>query len=530
MARIFLILLLLTSLCPAAKASRHQHGQRPVELPHIELRELSAAIKAAPTYQRQRQKEIDSIAARLNGEKNPRRLWNTYLLLSEQYTLFNTDSALKYAQLGYELTDQLDEVCRQMSLIQFVKALSTAGIFTQAMDIYNRLHDVPMSIDTRVEYWQAGRMLYSYMRTYVDGQELFYDLYTRQYFEIDDSLVRHLPADSRLREFIICERLVNEGQFRPAKKRLEELLGQSHPNERIYGMAAFQLAEVYRNQNDETHYATLLARSAISDIRGAIKEGVALPALANWLYEQGNLNDAFSFINFALEDAMSGNARMRAVTIAQLVPLIDEAYREKINASRDEMMIYLLLVTFLLIISGVLLFVLVRQIKRRNATAKKLAATSKLQESYIGNFIGLYSSYADRLDRLTKLVSLKLSTGQTAELRKMIESGKFADENNDDIHKIFDSAFLDIYPDFVTQINRLLREEEAITLKNPSQLTPELRIYAFVRLGLDESARIAQILRYSSNTVYAYRNRMRNRAINRDTFDDDVMKIGVDDE
>ena len=110
----------------------------------------------------------------------------------------------------------------------------------------------------------------------------------------------------------------------------------------------------------------------------------------------------------------------------------------------------------------------------------------------------------------------------------MIDSGKFVDEDNDDVFKIFDHAFLDIYPDFITHINMLLRPEEQIVVKNPGTLTPELRIYALVKLGVNESNRIAQILHYSTNTVYAYRNRMRNKAISRDSFDSDVLKIGSD--
>ena len=109
---------------------------------------------------------------------------------------------------------------------------------------------------------------------------------------------------------------------------------------------------------------------------------------------------------------------------------------------------------------------------------------------------------------------------------KLIKSGKFTDDQNDDFYKIFDNAFLDLYPDFVDEINKLLRPEEQLVVKNGQGLTPELRIYAFVRLGVEESTRISQILHYSVSTIYAYRNRMRNRAINRDDFDSNVMKIG----
>ena len=503
--------------------SRHE-----TTIPRKELSELSDAIKASPIYQRTKEKEIGSMIAQLHHTSDIAQKWHISFRLSECYRLFNTDSAMRYASNAREIAMRLDDSHRLKTDILLVKVLSTAGIFTQAQYLFNLVGEKNMTPDIKLDYWMAGRILYSYMRTYVDGQDHFHELYTRQYFQFDDSLIRHLPANNLFREFIISERLVNEGNYRSAQQHLERLLQKISPGDNLYSMATFQLAEVYKNQSKETQYATLLAQSAVCDIKACVKEGLALPALAYWLYENGELNEAFAYINFALEDAMNGNARMRMVSVAQMVPIIDEAYREKINSSRDEMMIYFLLVTFLLIISAILLFILLRQSRRSRANAKKLAETKRRQDSYIGNFIGLYSSYADRLDRLTKLVSLKLSTGQTAELKKMIDSGKFVDEDNDDVFKIFDHAFLDIYPDFITHINMLLRPEEQIVVKNPGTLTPELRIYALVKLGVNESNRIAQILHYSTNTVYAYRNRMRNKAISRDSFDSDVLKIGSD--
>ncbi len=111
---------------------------------------------------------------------------------------------------------------------------------------------------------------------------------------------------------------------------------------------------------------------------------------------------------------------------------------------------------------------------------------------------------------------------------KTIKSGKIGEGENEDFYKEIDSVVLTLYPDFVEKVNELLEPVERVRLKG-GQLTPELRIYAFVRLGVSESTRIARILNYSVNTVYAYRNRMRNRAIDREHFEENVLKIGIDD-
>ena len=487
---------------------------------------MSYAIKAAESYQNDKRVILNSIEDSLEKASNDETRWKYALKLSQTFRPLNTDSALYYAHRAKALAENLDVNSRQLAAIATIDALSTAGLFTEANKQMEDLAKENMSKDVKIAYWTAGRRLFGYMKSYAQGNKEVCNIYEKNYQTYDDSLLNNLPANLDFRQFIECERLVTEGKYHEAQEKLKHLLDKLPQESNLYGMAAFQMAEVWRNLGNEEKYAAMLALSALSDVRGSVKEGLALPTLAYWLYQQGELNEAFGFINFALEEASAGNARMRAVSIAHLVPLIDDAYKEKINSSRDELMIYFLLVTVLLLATATLIVILMRQIRKSRLNASRLAETSRRQESYIGNFIGLYSLYADKLNHLTKLVSTKLAAGQSAELKKLMDSGRFADQDNDDIHKIFDSAFLDIYPSFVEDLNTLLRPEEQIEVKSPNTLTPELRIYAFVKLGIEESTRIAQILHYSTNTVYTYRNKMRNKAIIRDTFDEDVTQLG----
>lgn len=500
-------------------------GSRESGIPVKEIRDLSSAIKAASSYREDLRRLLDSMEDSLVNASDDETRCTLTLALAKRFRPVNTDSSLFYAHRAKAIAESLDTDFRQKASIAVIDALSTAGLFTQALELFESLGNVDMDPSTRLDYWLAGRRLFGYMKSYAQGNREFYVKYDNLYEQYDDSLMLHLPRNSSLRTFLDCERMVARKRYHEAQEGLDRLLSELPQESNLYGMAAYQMAEVWRNLGEERRYAAMLALSALSDVKGCVTEGLALPTLADWLYGQGELGDSFAFINFALEEATAGNVRMRAVTIARFVPLIDDAYKDKINSSRDELMVYFLLVTLLLIVTAVLIAFLVKQNKKSRATAKKLSETAKRQESYIGNFIGLYSSYADRLTRLTRLVSTKLAAGQGAELKKLIDSGRFTDQDNDDIHKIFDSAFLDIYPDFVTSINSLLRPEEHVIVKTPDSLTPELRIYAFVKLGIEESARIAQILHYSSNTVYAYRNKMRNKAIRRDTFDQDVKDL-----
>lgn len=521
------LLTLLTMIAAATLALAQPPHNVHYELPSEQRDALVKAIKAAPIYERDKVGHIDSLTRRYRNinKRDLAARCRVALHLCEDYMPMRADSAMQYSGIALALADSSRSAeLMTESRIARIGALSNAGIFSRAALLFDSIHPQELSQRLKIKYFQAGRKLYGFMRLYVEGEQEFMDEYTALYVRCDDSLLRVLPAGDRLRDFLQCERLISKGDYLKAKPRLETLLKSVPQSDNLYGMTAYQLAVVYLNSGDQSTYAAYLAEAAISDIKGCIKDGLALPTLAEWLYEQGEINDAFNFINYALEDATSGNIRMRTVTIASLLPLIDTAYREKINASRDELMIYFLLTATLLIITGGLLFILMRQIKRARASERKVKQTAGLQEKYIGHFIELSSTYANRLQTLRKTVGRKIASGQADELLKMIDSGKFNDSQNEAFCTVFDSAFLDLYPDFVEGINNLLRPEERIDSAAAHTLTPELRIYAIVRLGVDESVKIAQILNYSVATVYSYRNRMRNRAISRESFDEDVKR------
>lgn len=525
--RIFIVAFVSVACLILAPIARADDYRRP-ELPDRELKELNAAISRSRVYDARKVNQLDSLKRLLSLPINnsPEKRFNICYNISSSYSSNNADSAFSYARECVKIASEAaDDVMRIKAQLAMTTALSVAGIFPQALTLLDSVRKSPLTRPLRIEMWKAGRRLYSYMMSYLTDKSPIYEAYREQYLAFDDSLLMNLPKTDDYYYFLRGERAVVDGKYAEAKKILGYLLDRVKIESNLYGMAAFQMAEVYRNQGDETRYASLLAKAATSDIMAAVKEGYALPELAKWLYDQGKLDEAFNYINFALEDATSSNARMRTVTIASFVPIIDQAYRKKINDSHDRLMASFICSLLLVIVAAVLLFYLQRQIKRSHESRVKLEHVAAAQESYIGSFVALCSSYADRLDSLCNLVAVKISSGQTDELIKQIKSGRFGNDKNEEFYDKFDAAFLDLYPDFVMRINRLLREEEQIILKKGEMLTPELRIYAFVKLGVEESTRIAQVLHYSVSTIYAYRNKMRNKAINRDSFDADVAAI-----
>lgn len=172
---------------------------------------------------------------------------------------------------------------------------------------------------------------------------------------------------------------------------------------------------------------------------------------------------------------------------------------------------------------------LYRQYMRMKLLHEGLRQANRTKEVYISQFLNLCSIYMDKLNQFCKIANRKISTGKVDDLYRMTKSGKFVDEQSREFYEVFDNAFLHLYPDFVSEVNKLLRDDSKIVLKDGELLNTELRILAFTRLGIEDSTRIAQVLNYSLNTIYAYRNRLKARATDRTNFEANVMKIASED-
>ncbi len=309
-------ILAVASACGVDAHAAHSHKGRP-PMPGEELKQLNKAIKSAPLYMHDKQMYLDSLTMhyRKLPETDHRGRWLSALKVSEAYLPVRADSALYYSELSAQEASSLENPSLLLqSRIARINSLSTCGIFTRALEEFRSISPAEVPDSLKASYWSAGRKMYGYMRVYVEGDVQFFNEYTLRYFQYDDSLVGQLAADNPLRCFYIAERMISQGRYPEAKSHLEKLCTTQAEDSNLYAMAAYQMALVCKNEGDQTAYASYLAKAAISDIKGCVKDGLALPTLAEWLYRHGELNLAFRYINFALEDAMAGNVRMRTVT------------------------------------------------------------------------------------------------------------------------------------------------------------------------------------------------------------------------
>ena len=308
---------------------------------------------------------------------------------------------------------------------------------------------------------------------------------------------------------------------------LQSLLRQVPDNSNIYARAAYSLATIYKDQDNNHSYLDYLALSAIADVKGAVKENAALQNLALFLYEHGDINRAYQYIKYSLEDALFCNARLRTVEISAVLPVINSSYQLKEEQQHRQLIIFLLLVSVLSIFLLFAVFWIYKQMKRLSLTERNLRQSNHIKEEYIGHFLSLCSLYIEKLDRFRSTVNRKIVAGQVDDLLRLTKSSQFASNEQKEFYANFDSAFLQIYPNFVAEFNELLQPNDRFVLKPGELLNNELRIFAIIRLGIDDSSKIANFLHYSINTIYTYRNKVKNKAINRDQFDNDLMKIGA---
>lgn len=518
MKRLFFLLILFGSaLCVSAAMQADSVFVR-----------LDKVLDEQNLYIRQRENCIDSLKRELGQPSlSLQRRFMLNQKLGEAYELFVSDSAMVYFNRSFDIarslhnTDWMNE-----ARLHQVGVYSVSGMYVEALETLQSIdrHKLPAKLLSL--WYNCARQLYSFLVSY-SHDNIFVARYTRLHHEYRDSLLALLPPASPEYELYEAERLMADGRNDRAKMVLRNLMEHQPETSNIYGRAAFSLSGIYKEERDVSAYEKYLALSAISDIKASIKENAALQNLAIVLYEQGYINRAYRYIKCSLEDAIFCNARLRTIEISNILPVIDAAYKQKIEEQRKQLIIFLVLVSILSCCLIVAVLLIYKQMKKLSFIQQNLKQANHIKEEYIGHFLNLCSIYIEKLDNFRRLVHRKVSAGQVEELLKLTKSSQFAGMEQKEFYANFDNAFLHLYPHFVEELNALLQPEERFVLKSGEMLNTELRIFAFIRLGIDDSSKIANFLHYSINTIYTYRNKVKNKAIDRERFEEEILKIGA---
>ncbi len=527
-------LLTLTSLLPCTASS---FTDRDVERSLIQL---DNELKHRDHYLEKRVSRLDSLKKVRRGlEGKDTVAWlETTMEIAKGYNSLNNDSAIIYYTKGYDAALEIATATPPSPLASTADSLqaefrlrratymSLSGFVSDAVNEYEAVDTSRMNDGLKATYHESGRQMYYFISSYYGGWLETYDYWNNRSIESQRQLIPLLDPASNEYHLNLGEYFYNIREYARSREILLNLIGKIKKDSPTYAIATHILASIALTRGDRNEHLYFLTQSAIADTRQATLEVASLQELAGVLYQMDDKRRAHEYISVAMNNAVESRASVRMKKTTELLSLVEGDHNSQIALWRTWMyaiIAVLVMCMFALIVS---IFFLRRQLTRVARMKQELQDANQTKDVYLSQFLSLCSIYMDKLKQFGKVVNRKISAGQVDDLYKLTKSGKFVEEQSADFYKVFDDAFLHIYPNFVESVNSLLRPEERIVLADDEQLNSDLRILAFMRLGIDDTTRVAQILNFSVNTIYAYRNRLRNRAINRATFESDIMAIG----
>lgn len=509
---------------------------------------LDSLVEHQPEIITQKKARIQVITDGLDNLKlTPEELFSLNNRLYDEYLAFNFDSALCYIKKNVDVQRTLGNPdLAAGSLIRMAHILAVSGLFDKADRMLDDIQTDLLSTERKVEYYnQRGELnLYrSEMAEYTPYFQEYTD--SSQYYR--QLILQIAPKDSYDYIFNQATYISEKGDNEAAIKMLEDYLPTLKQGERQYSIVTSTLAYFYSKDKEMHHQERYLLLSAISDMKGAILENNSLRRLSIILLERGDFKKAHDYLLCASNDAMLYGSRLRSMQAARISPLITQAYDTERARTQRRTNLLLMVISFialLLVLTIVYTLSLIKkrhqanlEISRMNAELSlhneeiesmnlQMKESNRIKDEYIGRFLELSSNLILKSEERSKVLNRLARDRKLENLYAELKSQKPLNESVHLFHQNFDTAFLNIYPTFISEINKLLTADNQFEIdENAGKLTTELRILALIRLNISDNQKIADILRSSITTIYTYRSKLKSRAISKDTFEDDVRRI-----
>jgi len=505
------------------------------------LAKLDKAIENRSQYQDAKIQKIGALSLLL--QKSPHLSYSArndiYTELYKEYRSFNYDSAFNYSlrllNNAYQFKDpiQIDK-----SKIKVGFCLLSAGLFKETLDTLDNINIKELPDSAKLEYFSL------LARTYFDMADFVNDwFYKPKYDKVANEMLDKAIALAEYRSISYYSlnglKYLRTGDMQKARGFYHELLKTKKLDGHQFAIEASSLGYIYRYDHDPELAFQIMIQAAIADIEASTKETVALRNLSETIYQKGDIDRAYRYVKVAMEDANFYGARHRKIQISDILPSIEDRYLEIVQQQRKRFLIYSLSITLLSFVTIFFGFVIYRQLKKLRKAKKylshandrlsdinnKLMEANMIKEEYIGYFFDSIADYINRFEKLKTNIGRKITTRQIDDIKELV-SGVDTKKERERFYNSFDSIFLKIFPDFIPMFNSFLKEESAFT--ETQMLSPEVRIYALIRLGFAENEKIAKFLGYSLNTIYAYKTKIKNKLnIPPEEFDKKLMKIGT---
>lgn len=562
------IILLVISICGAsAKSSAALNSSLSTQQL---LDSLDSSLGKSAAYTAEKERRISSLRRRLSQTANPeQRFWICRNLVDE-YSSYNSDSALHYIDISTAIArltgrrEWVDEMNLNRAYIY-----AATGLLAEAESALNEVDPRQMTPALATEYYNRLLFVLTHKDQYLGKNSL-----TRPYSErakaMLDSVSRLMqPSDPQYIWFLAWRSMTDPAKTREAIPVVEKALESSTYSTREEAMNAWILSRLYELTGNSDMMMRYLILSAIADVRTSNKEIASLEEISNRLYQSNDLERANDYISHCLQLANDYKSRVRVGRLADLQYHITKAYSQRNDRQRRKLNVYFIIaLVFAACLAVAMLFLYKqnrrihrskteldrsnaqlnskveelsqtrRQLKEANDRleilyrnmrdeAGELAAGNDAKERYIADIFAICSDYISKLDEFRRNIYRKIVAHNFDEVKELTKSHELSHGEIKELYQNFDSIFLKVYPNFVDDFNTLLRPDERVAMKKPGVLTTELRIYALVRLGINDSVKIARFLHCSTQSVYNARMKMRNKSdISKEQFAEAVRRLG----
>ena len=548
------ILSLVYILCFSALTSSFAQNKNIKDL----YEQLDQAIEQSQYYINQKESRITKIKKQSRQGHTPPQLLTAYYKLYEEYQTYKSDSSIYYIHQAIDLAkrnNMKSDITKLRSLLAL--QYSTSGAFTEALHVLQSIDKKTLNNSNKKDYYIAFYHVYGelgFTNINIDT-ELSQEFYSKQdcYRDTLFSILSPNSEDYLMRKEVL---LTNQNKLKEALKINDIRLSKCKKGSHEYGIVAYYRYLIYRSLKDEDMVKYWLLQSAICDVKCAINDQASLWILAEILSKEKDVERSYKYINFSWKANKKFCTRIRSWQISPVLGTIDHNYQAELKKANHRLIFAIICVSLLVIAWALLTFYVNKQksylsnarneLKKTNTQLEELnnklsstngmlkASNDKLNESngvkeeYIGQFLGACSHYIDKLDKMRLNVNKMVKNKQYNELYSMTKSSEVKEQELEELYANFDKVFLNLFPNFVEDLNGLLKEECQIHLSSPNKLSAIVRVFALIRLGIDDSTKIAEFLHYAVNTIYNYRAKLRNGAINdRNEFEKKVRELGT---
>lgn len=535
------------------------------------LDSLEMMISEQENYISEKEERIEQVRSHIRHGANAEEEYTMNSLLYDEYYVYDADTALNITKRNLQIAEQLgkkDWHAEWKIKSSFIYAAT--GMLPQALDQIADIKTEELPANLKVELYRQYIYIYSHFGQYAGETEEAKKYYKMQDLYVD-SICSMVSKDDPL--YLWQQAWGREPQL--VKDAIAKAIKNSEMNTRYDAMNAYCLSHIYEREGNVSERIKYLILSAMADVRCCNRDIAAMEELAKWLFSQGEIEHSYNFINYCMENDRLYHNRVHMISLSEVNKDIHDAYMERMAHQKDVLRIFIGVMIVLLIALAALMVMVLLSMRRVKASRTEVAdanehlqasnheleearsslsdANNKLsilnnqltevnaqlteansnlrdtnyvKEEMIGYVFSICSQYISKQDDFRKHMLRLLKTGKMDEIRKTVEKPVQQSELKEFFHT-FDQVFLSIYPDFIEDFNALLRPEERISVKDGELLNTELRIYALVRLGINDSVKISEFLHCSAQTVYNNRLRCRNKAlIPKNEFAQTVMSLG----